>query len=65
MATISKERVISDLRYFAPAIKGVCPNCGHLVFDGYKCFNCYYDSTEETDIKKYGKPIPFDINDIE
>ena len=24
MATISKQLVISDLKYFAPAIKGVC-----------------------------------------
>ena len=65
MATISKKKVIADLRQYAPAIEGVCPNCGHLLFHGYKCLNCYYDKTENSNIEKYGKPIPFDIDNIE
>ncbi len=65
MATIKKEMVIADLKRFAPRIKGICPNCGHLLFDGYRCFNCYYDSTEDKDIEKHGEPLPFDIDNIE
>lgn len=65
MATIKKEVVIADLQRFAPQIIGVCPKCGHVIFHGYKCFNCYYDSTDDKDIEKHGEPTPFDIDDIE
>ena len=42
---MTKDTLILGLAQFAPPIRGVCPNCGRPIFNGYRCFGCGFDST--------------------
>jgi len=55
---LTKDHLIVMLSYFAPKIKGICPKCGEVVFEGYKCPGCGLDSS-------YHKLKPFNLNELE
>lgn len=45
------EQLVQDMSQFTPAVVGKCPECGHFVFEGYRC-HCGIDYSYEENERK-------------